>query len=210
MVGAIYQWAANLGDAVSANVPLFALFIFAIATIEFVLIAGFFIPSAALLFLTGTFIASGKLPFWPLLGAASGGAIVGETISYVAGRMLSGRLSGLWPFKDRPGYLLKAQALFTRYGSAAVFVGRFIPWVDCVTPAVAGALGMRVRTFAVLNLISAIGWAAIHILPAMMVGAGFMAMGLSPELTVVAGAVLLVALYGAVRLLRRRRRDAEN
>ena len=200
MFDAISQWAAALGDTLSGHLPLFVLFIFGIATVEFILVAGFVVPSAAVLFLTGTFIATGKVPLWPLLSAAIVGAVVGETVSYMAGRRLRNEVNRVWLLRDHPQYLSRAEALFARYGLAAVVVGRFVPWVDCVVPAIAGGAGMRFRPFMALNVVSAVGWAMIHILPGMAVGTWLEAMGLPPQLAIVTGGALLIALYAIFRL----------
>ena len=200
--------AENLPDLVGAHPGLFIAVLGAIATAEFVLVIGFVIPSAITLLIAGTLIAQERVSVWPVFAVVIGGAILGETISYAVGRLLRGGLSRTRVLSAHASRLAEAEALFVKFGPATVCVGRFIPWVDCVVPAMAGSLRMRLGYFALLNVLSAVGWAAVHLLPGILLGRWLEQAGLSPVLVVLAASAALLAVYGAGHLLWRMWRKA--
>jgi undecaprenyl-diphosphatase len=66
--------------------------------------------------------------------------------------------------------LRNGEAFFYRHGGKSVLFGRFVGPVRPVIPVVAGMLGMGPAHFAVLNVLSAIGWALVYILPGVFFG----------------------------------------
>ena len=96
-----------------------------------------------------------------MLAAAITGAIAGDNIGFLIGRSLGfkllaryGRRAGL--SNDR---LLLGRYLFTRYGGAVVFVGRFVAILRTVAALLAGANRMTWPRFLLWNALGAICWA---------------------------------------------------
>ncbi|MFY8030363.1 MAG: DedA family protein, partial [Devosia sp.] len=180
---------------ISANFWLAMLFIFLVCIGEAVFIAGLLVPSMPILLLTGGIIAQGGLPFWPIFLVASLGAIIGDAISYFVGYWLKDRIKTMWPFKHHLGLIEKGELFFARHGGKAIFIGRFITGVKAVIPGVAGMMGMNYAYFTLINVVSAFVWAAAHILPGMWLTAWLDSIGLSLELVIVVGAIVLTVLF---------------
>lgn len=180
---------------ISANFWLAMLFIFLVCIGEAVFIAGLLVPSMPILLLTGGIIAQGGLPFWPIFLVASLGAIIGDAISYFVGYWLKDRIKSMWPFKHHLGLIEKGELFFARHGGKAIFIGRFITGVKAVIPGVAGMMGMNYAYFTLINVVSAFVWAAAHILPGMWLTAWLDSIGLSLELVIVVGAIVLTVLF---------------
>ncbi|CAN5847873.1 DedA family protein [soil metagenome] len=96
-------------------------------------------------------------------GAATVGAIIGDTIGYSIGRRygmgLFERLGRRFPKHFGPGHVALAKQLFTRWGVWAVFFGRFIALLRIFAGPLAGALRMRYPHFLAANATGALCWA---------------------------------------------------
>ena len=101
-------------------------------------------------------------PLW-VGGAATIGAIVGDSIGYSIGRRygmgLFERLGKRFPKHFGPGHVALAKQLFTRWGVWAVFFGRFIALLRILAGPLAGALRMRYGRFLAANATGAVCWA---------------------------------------------------
>ena len=182
-------------DAVAGNLWLSVVFIFLVCIGEAVFILGLAVPSLPILVLTGGLIAQGKLPFWPIYLAAVAGAVVGDAISYWIGHLFKDSIKTIWPFRNYLPLIARGEEYFHKQGALAIFVGRFITGVKAVIPGVAGMLGMPWVRFSAINIISSFIWAAAHILPGMLLIGWLESMGLSLEMVLIVGAlVLLVAV----------------
>ena len=182
-------------DAISGNFWLTFWFIFAISIGEAVFVLGLFVPSTPVLLMAGGIIAEGRLPFWEVYFAAVIGAIIGDAISYTIGHFMKDTIKEVWPFRNHRDLIARGENFFSRHGGKAVFIGRFIPGVKAVIPGVAGIMGMKYSHFSIINVTSAFVWAAAHILPGMLLTAWLKSIGLSLELVIVVGTLVLVALF---------------
>ncbi len=95
--------------------------------------------------------------------AAVIGAVIGDSIGYTLGRRLGMSLFD-WlgrrlPRHFGPGHVALAEKIFTRWGSHAVFFGRFIALLRIFAGPLAGALKMRYPRFLAANVAGAICWA---------------------------------------------------
>ncbi|MGV8853099.1 MAG: DedA family protein [Devosia sp.] len=191
----VSAWLAQFLNAVSGNFWLTFWFVFAISIGEAVFVLGLFIPSTPVLLLAGGMIAEGRLPFWEVYVAAVLGAIIGDALSYAIGHLLKDRIKHVWPFRDHLPLIQRGEQFFAQHGGQAVFIGRFIPGVKAVIPGVAGIMGMRYSRFTIINVSSALVWAAAHLLPGMLLTAWLKSIGLSLELVIVLGTLILTALF---------------
>jgi membrane protein DedA with SNARE-associated domain len=117
------------------------------------------------------------LVLWPLLIAATLGAIVGDGLSFWLGHRHRREILGLWPLSRHPDLIQRSGAFFTRHGDKSVFLARFTPGVRAFVPLLAGMLGMSASRFYTVNMISALAWALSHILPGVLVGTTFSVLG---------------------------------
>jgi membrane protein DedA with SNARE-associated domain len=164
--------------------------VFLLALSESIPIIGVVVPGTAVILALSTLVPSGVLVLWPLLAAATLGAILGDGLSFWLGHRYHPEILGLWPLNRHPEVIQRSEAFFTRHGDKSVFLARFTPGVRAFVPLLAGMLGMSVRRFYAVNVASALAWAPSHILPGVLVGATFSIFGASAKPL----AILLVVL----------------
>jgi undecaprenyl-diphosphatase len=163
-------WLAGLSALVAANPGWLSAALFATALAESLAIAGLLVPGVAILFaltaLAGqTGMALGEALFWVFFGA-----IVGDTLSFALGRLLTGKLNSVWPMSRYPAIVTRGEAFFYRHGAFSIVAGRFIGPIRPIIPLVAGALWMPWHRFVVFNISSAVAWAPVYVLPGFVVG----------------------------------------
>jgi membrane protein DedA with SNARE-associated domain len=101
-------------------------------------------------------------PLW-IAAAASGGAIVGDSIGYLAGRRWGDRMFDMlgrrFPKHAGPDRLAYTEHVFARHGVLAVFFGRFVALLRMFAGPVAGALHMPYPRFLAANALGGFVWA---------------------------------------------------
>lgn len=122
--------------------------------------AGLPIPGETALITAGGLAASGRLQLPAVILVAAVAAIVGDTVGYWLGRRTGRRLllrGGLLATHRRE-VMRRADRFFARYGTATVFLARFVPGLRYAGAVMAGASLMRWRRFAVANAGGGIAW----------------------------------------------------
>jgi len=151
--------------------PHLALFItFFISFTESLAIIGSIIPGSVTMTAIGIIAGSGIMRIDLTFLAAALGAIAGDTGSYALGYTFSDRLTNIWPFNRYPNWLRYGQDFFTRHGSTSVLIGRFIGPMRSIIPVIAGMMHMNRWHFLFANIISAIGWSILYVLPGVLIG----------------------------------------
>ena len=190
-------------DWISQNPVWAGWAVFLVAMLESLAIVGLLVPGALMMVGFGALIASDVLAFWPTVGWAVAGAVVGDGISFLIGCHFTDRIHSLWPFTRHPGMLGRGITFFQHHGTASVILGRFIGPVRAVVPLVAGMMGMSPKRFLAANLISAIFWAPIYLLPGIALGTALdQATGAALRLTIL-GLLLLTIGWALLWLLKR-------
>lgn len=131
------------------------------------------IPSEVIMPVAGVAAAQGKLGFWPVVASGTCGAMLGNTVWYLAARALG--VDRLKPLITRYGRWLtiswpevqRAQRWFGLHGMAFVLLGRLLPTVRSLVSVPAGLLKLRFRTFFIASLIGTATWTAV------LAGAGY-------------------------------------
>ena len=124
------------------------------------------LPGDSLLFTAGLIAASKSAeiepfaPLWVLLVTIPIAAVLGDQAGY-----LIGKKAGTGLFTDDARFLKKryideSHAFFEKHGPITIFLARFVPIVRTFAPVVAGASGMRYRTFITYNVVGGIVWGA--------------------------------------------------
>jgi membrane protein DedA with SNARE-associated domain/membrane-associated phospholipid phosphatase len=196
-------------DAIQPYLEYFAknpewalLIIFLISFGEALLIIGLFVPSTVALVGAGMLVGMGQLPFWPVFWATAIGCILGDQISYWAGRMFGVRLKQMWPLRDYAALVVKGEDFVRQHGGKSIAIGRFIPGIKAVVPGIVGMLGMNQLFFVIVNVTSGLFWTVMHVFPGILLGQGLAIAGeLSDKLLIVL-VVLLVLLGVAGWLIR--------
>lgn len=167
--------------------------VFLIAFGEALLIIGLFVPSTAVLVGAGMLVGTGHLEFWPIFLATVIGAILGDQLSFWAGRLFGERLKTMWPLNRYPALVARGEDFVRQHGGKSIAIGRFVPGVKAVVPGIVGMFGMGQLFFATVNIFSGIVWGAAHILPGILLGQGLALAGeLSGRLVIVLLVLLLV------------------
>jgi membrane protein DedA with SNARE-associated domain len=165
-------------------------------------------PGTSLLVAAGALMATGTLPYFPVLAGAALGAAFGDTVSYWVGRRFGPALAKVWPFTRNPELLPRGIGFFAKYGGMSVFIGRFFGPLRAVIPFAAGVMQMPSGRFWIANVTSAIVWAPLLIFVGDGVGKlGERLIGTQNLVVVVLAGVILFGIGGVVWALARSRRS---
>ena len=161
---------ASLEAWIRANAEWAGPLTFVIAFLESFPIISIVVPSTALLLAIGAIIGAGLAEPWPVLLACMAGGVLGDAGGFWLARAIGAhqvrrRLPRNW---RRP--YARAVLLFRRWGWSAVFLGRFIGPLRAVTPLAAGVIRMGEWRFQSANILSAILWAPLMIMPGSLGG----------------------------------------
>jgi len=91
--------------------------------------------------------------------AATIGDNLGYAIGYYGGRPLLDRYRNIFRIPQRA--LKNGEAMFERYGAAAIFFARFVVGMRVFAGPLAGVLRMRWRSFVVFNFLGAALWVSV-------------------------------------------------
>lgn len=185
----------------SAHPTLALACVFAGAVLEAVAIIGTVIPGSSFVFLGGVLAGLGVLDLATTTFAAVIGAILGDGVSYWIGHRYGHRLATSRLLRKHPHVLARGRAYFARNGGKSVFLGRFLGPVRAVVPVLAGMAGMSMARFYTLNALSALAWAAAHLLPGWLFGASLQLAGAVSSRLATLLIVLAVAIWAIARLL---------
>jgi membrane protein DedA with SNARE-associated domain len=123
--------------------------------------AGLPLPGETVTLLGGYAAGSGQLSILGVMGAAAGGAVLGDNIGYWVGRRLGWGLIlkvGRW-LGQSPAQLEKLRDQFLRHAGKSVLLGRFVAVLRVVAGPMAGAVGMPYPKFLLCNVVGATLWA---------------------------------------------------
>lgn len=118
-----------------------------------------FLPGDSLLFIAGSLAAIGEMDVHLLALVLLIAAVLGNVCNYEIGRYFGARF-----FVDEkskllnPRYLDRSHAFFERWGSAAVVLARFVPFLRTYVPFVAGMAKMTRAKYIAYTVIGAAAW----------------------------------------------------
>lgn len=141
-----------------------------IAMVESLAVVGIIVPGIGLLASLSILAGHAQVNVYAMLGLAVIGAILGDGISFIIGRVFRNKLHFMWPFTKYPHWIDNGEAFFNKHGGKSIFIGRFIGPVRPFIPMVAGMLNMDSKRFLLLNVLSALCWAPVYLLPGYLFG----------------------------------------
>lgn len=118
-----------------------------------------FLPGDSLLFIVGSLAALGQMDVHLLAVVLFVAAVLGNICNYEIGRYFGQRF--FVNQKSRllnPRHLERTHAFFERWGSAAVVLARFVPFVRTYVPFVAGMARMSRSTYIAYTVFGAAAW----------------------------------------------------
>lgn len=157
-------------DWIAAHPDLSGLIVFLFAMGESLALVGILVPGVVIMLSVGTLVGLGAINLWYALIFAALGAIAGDWFSYWLGRHFDQQLRHIWPLSRYPKLIPAGEKFFTRHGGKSVLFGRFVGPLRPVIPAVAGIMHMSQAKFYFMNIVSAILWAPVVILPGVAFG----------------------------------------
>ncbi len=137
----------------------------AITFLESLVLIGAFVPATALMVLAGGLIAAGVVDPITVIAWCSAGAIAGDAVSYALGRRMGPgalRHAFLRPHRRK---VARTRLFVRRYGAASIFIGRFFGPLRAFAPLAAGILRMSHRRFQIANVVSALIWVPVMLIP---------------------------------------------
>lgn len=149
-------------DAILAAVPVYGLWIVALAT--FLSCLALPIPSSLVMLTAGAFVASGDLRLVPTAGLAWAGAVAGDQAGYWLARGAAGAATGPGRGGKAAELLAKARDFLDRRGGWGVFFSRWLvsplgPYVNLV----AGAAGMPWARFTPPGIAGEAIWVTLYV-----------------------------------------------
>ena len=146
--------------------------IFVLIFIESLFIIGLFTPALLIIPGIGALAASVGISPFEITFYATMGMIVGDSTSFVLGRLVGNKLFD-WVPHNYHRYVKQAQKFMKKYGILSVALGRFIGPLRCVVPFTAGSLGMRKSIFFPVTFLSAPTWTSLYVLTGYFLGVAF-------------------------------------
>lgn len=183
------------------------LVIFLIAFLETLLLVGFIFPGSVALLAIGGLISSGHLELWPTLFWAFAGAVVGDNISFWIGVYFKEPLRHSKLYHKHEQAFHRGEKFFHDYGAYSVALGRFIGPIRAVIPAIAGSLGMSGKLFFLVNVISAMIWAPVYILPGVFFGNIYTQLEKYLEIKVVSLILIFVCIAAVLGIIKRKNKN---
>lgn len=119
-----------------------------------------FLPGDSLLFIAGSLAALGSMDVHLLVLVLLFAAVLGNVCNYEIGRYFGKRFFVNDKSKIlNPRHLERTHAFFERWGSAAVVLARFVPFLRTYVPFVAGMARMMRPTYIAYTVLGAAAWA---------------------------------------------------
>ena len=179
----------------------------AMALLETGAFVGLVAPGETVVVVGGLAAQHGEVSLPAVAALAWVAALAGDSLSFAIGRRyghgLLQRLSARLRIRDER--LRALESFFERHGGKSVLLGRFVGFVRALAPFMAGASGLRYRSFLPWSLAGTGLWALTFVL----VGYAFAASVESVTGVVTAVMVAIAAAAAAAWLLHARRRGGE-
>ena len=188
-------------DWIQNHPGLAGLAVFAIAALESLAVVGIFVPGVVFMLGIGALVGLGVLDLTATVLWTAAGAVVGDGLSYWLGRHFDKRLRSIWPFTKHPELIPRGERFFHKHGGKSVLFGRFIGPIRPIIPAIAGIMHMNPYHFYFVNVLSAIAWAPVVLLPGVVFGSSLhLAMEVAVRLVVIIILMLAIAWMVVVGL----------
>ena len=165
-------------------------------------------PSETVVITAGVFAAAGTTDIAFVVASAAAGALAGDHLSYLLGRLTSRWTVAQDPASRRGRAVRRAGALLAERGGMALVVARYVPGGRTAVTLTMGALRHPLRDFARWDAVAALSWAAYCTAVGLVGGAAFADRPLPAVLLGTGIALALAALVEVVRFVRRRRSTA--
>jgi membrane-associated protein len=148
----------SLGFLIQQYGTLIYVVLFLIIFCETGLVVLPFLPGDSLLFIAGTFCATGALNIWLLMLLLVFAAVMGNTLNYWIGSLIGHKVFTHNYRWLNPAALVKTHGFYEKHGGKTIVLARFTPIVRSFAPFIAGVSAMTLVKFQFFNIIGAILW----------------------------------------------------
>jgi membrane protein DedA with SNARE-associated domain len=131
---------------------------FAIAFSESFVGVSFIVPGTILLLSLGGVIGATHIGLFPAVAGAVLGSVLGDWISWWIGFHYHHKIVHFALFRRFEDQIEKGLHFFHRWGTWAIFIGRFMGPFRATVPLVAGMSELEFRPFMIANTTSAVIW----------------------------------------------------
>lgn len=152
MTEVLYAWAQEHQQYALLLVPVFAF-------METCVGIGLFISSLFLVIICSVFYSNGlaSVPLMAVLAAA--GSSLGDHAGFYLGRVVGTGVHKLALVRRNQARWDRSEALVRRYGPWAIFIGRFLPAIRSLVPAMLGISGFQRLRYSLLDMTACSLWA---------------------------------------------------
>lgn len=152
-------------EFVRAHVTWTPWIVFALGFAESIAFISLLVPSTFLFLGIGALHSAAGGSFVEVWLAGAAGAVIGDIVSYSAGRLLKDDVHRWWPFSRMPELLPKGRAMFERWGFWSIIAGKFFGGLRPFVPVVAGMMQMPWLLFVLASVLSSLAWAGVFLAP---------------------------------------------
>ena len=140
------------------------LLVFVLACFESLVGIGLFVSGVFLLGIASYLLSQDIISATQLAITAAAGAMLGDHVGFFFGRFLGPRLHHTRLFIRHADRILKTETMIARWGAVAVPIGRFVPAIRSIVPALLGTSGFAPRRFIIIDTLSCATWAGALVL----------------------------------------------
>lgn len=152
MIDAFLAWAGEHREQAVLLVPL-------IAFMETCVGIGLFVPSLTIVVVTSVFYANDWANLWLMAAMAMLGSSLGDHVGFYAGRGVGHRIHDWRIIRRNAMRWERTETMVRRYGVFAIFIGRFIPAIRSLVPAVIGVTGFDRLRYTLYDVAACSLWA---------------------------------------------------
>lgn len=149
----ILEWLQRNRDVAIYLVPVFA---FAEACVGI----GLLISGAILVAVASLLLANDIASLAQILPLAVAGAVLGDHVGFYTGRWIGPRFHAVGFARKHRAKLQKSEAMILRFGPYAIFIGRFLPAIRSLVPAMLGISGFNATRYSMLDVAACVLWSA--------------------------------------------------
>ncbi len=164
-------WLSSLLDSIQDKPEWVFAFVLLITFLESLAFIGLFVPGWLVLIAAGGLVAQQVWSFQTVVLAMLIGAILGEGLSYWLGSHYQTRIRHWSWLQNHKALIQRSDTFFKHYGVLSLVIGRFVGPLRAILPFTAGVSKMPAHTFWTVNLISALIWAPLYLIPGLLLGA---------------------------------------
>ena len=152
MIDSILAWASEHREQAVFLVPL-------LAFMETCVGVGLFVPAMLLVVVTSVFYANDWANLWVMAAMAMVGSSMGDHVGFYAGRAIGHRVHGWRIIQRNAQRWERTEAMVRRHGFFAIFIGRFIPAIRSLVPAMMGVTEFERSRYTLFDVAACSLWA---------------------------------------------------